>query len=121
MEEKRKKKPLKKRRKKEFKITNLFPKEFSKKIFCIVITLFICVLIFSMALMWKVGTTDGLAYLIPSVSGITATVIGFYFWKARVENVIKLSKEYKLNFSEVKEINDNLSSFDVGNGEGGFY
>ena len=34
------------------------PKEFSKKIFNIVITLFIIVIIYSMALMWKTETTD---------------------------------------------------------------
>ena len=62
-------------------------KEFSKKIFNIVITLFIIVIFYAMALMWKTENTDALAYLIPSVSGLSVTCCGFYFWKAKVENV----------------------------------
>lgn len=114
-----KQKPLKKKKKKST-ISNLIPKEFSKKIFCVVIILFISVLIFSMALMWKVGTTDGLAYLIPSVATLVTVNVSFYHWKSKVENVIKLTKQYDVNFSEVKEINDNLNSFNT-NSEGGFY
>ena len=56
-------------------------KEFSKKIFNIVITLFIIVLFYSMALMWKVGTTDGLMYLIPAVGTLASVTVGFYYWK----------------------------------------
>jgi hypothetical protein len=88
-------------------------KEFSKKIFNIVITLFIIVLFYSMALMWKTNMTDGLMYLIPSVSGLTATCIGFYMWKAKMENVIKISKENKMTINEVKNIETSMSDYDV--------
>ena len=87
-------------KKKKRKKTNM---EFSKKIFYIVITLFIIVLAYSMALMWKTGITDGLAYLIPSVGTIAATAIGFYYWKAKAENAIKLSKEYEASLEKIKE------------------
>lgn len=87
--------------------------EFSKKIFYIVITLFVIVLVYSMALMWKTGITDGLAYLIPSVGTITATAIGFYYWKAKAENSIKLSKEYNMHLEEVKEIEQNFNDFNA--------
>jgi hypothetical protein len=88
-------------------------KEFSKKIFNIVITLFIIVLFYSMALMWKTNMTDGLMYLIPSVSGLTATCIGFYMWKAKMENMIKLTKENKITINEVKNIEASMSDYDV--------
>lgn len=78
--------------------------EFSKKIFYIVITLFIIVILYSMALMWRTGDTSPLYYLIPSVGGLAATSVGFYYHKAQVENRIKLSKEYKLLEEEIKNI-----------------
>ena len=88
-------------------------KEFSKKIFNIVITLFIIVLFYSMALMWKTNMTDGLMYLIPSVTGLTTTCVGFYFWKAKMENVIKLSKENNMSVDEVKEVETNMDDYDI--------
>lgn len=95
-------------------------KEFSKKIFNIVITLFIIVLFYSMALMWKTNMTDGLIYLIPSVSGLTATCIGFYFWKAKMENMIKLSKENEKSLDEIKEIEMDMNNYDIQVNEGGY-
>lgn len=95
--------------------------EFSKKIFNIVISLFIIVIFYSMALMWKTGTTDGLMYLIPSIGGLAATTIGFYFWKAKMENMIKLSKEDKVALDEVKEIEYKMGDFDVSSENTGYY
>ena len=88
-------------------------KEFSKKIFNIVITLFIIVIFYSMALMWKTGTTDGLNVLIPSIGGLAATTVGFYFWKAKMENMIKLRKENNMDLEEVKDLEYKSSDFDV--------
>ena len=88
-------------------------KEFSKKIFNIVITLFIIVLFYSMALMWKVGTTDGLMYLIPAVGTLASVTVGFYFWKAKMENMVKLSKESKMALEEIKEIESNINDYDL--------
>ena len=85
--------------------------EFSKKIFYIVITLFIIVLAYSMALMWKTGVTDGLAYLIPSVAGIAATTVGFYYHKAQIENTIKLSKEYNMSIETIKELETDIPNY----------
>lgn len=81
--------------------------EFSKKIFYIVIFLFISVIVFSMALMWKTDNTDALAYLIPSVAGLATTSVGFYYWKAKMENVIKLSKEHNIEIMSINDININ--------------
>lgn len=88
-------------------------KEFSKKIFNIVITLFIIVIFYAMALMWKTGTIDGLMYLIPSVGTLASVTIGFYYWKAKMENMIKLSKENNITLDEVKEIESNMNDYDV--------
>lgn len=88
-------------------------KEFSKKIFNIVITLFIIVLFYSMALMWKTGTTDGLMYLIPAVGTLTSVTVGFYYWKAKMENMVKLSKESNLTLDEIKEIENNMNDYDI--------
>ena len=88
-------------------------KEFSKKIFNIVITLFIIVIFYAMALMWKTNTTDGLMYLIPAVGTLTSVTIGFYYWKAKMENMIKLSKENNITLDKVKEIESNMDDYDV--------
>ena len=58
--------------------------EFSKKIFYIVISLFVIVIVYSMALMWKTDSTDPLSYLIPSVGGLAATSVGFITIKLKL-------------------------------------
>ena len=84
-------------------------KEFSKKIFNIIITLFIAVIVYSMALMWKTDSTDALAYLIPSVGGLTATCVGFYYWKAKTENMIKLQRENNVSIEELEEMEEEFN------------
>ena len=95
-------------------------KEFSKKIFHIVITLFIIVIFYAMALMWKTNTTDGLMYLIPAVGTLASVTIGFYYWKAKMENMIKLSKENNIALDEVKEIENNMDDCDIKVDNGGY-
>ena len=68
--------------------------EFSKKIIIFTSIFTIFVTVFSIVLMWKTNDTSGLAYLIPSVFAELATATGFYYWKARTENKIKLLKTY---------------------------
>lgn len=87
--------------------------EFSKKIFYIIITLFIMVIGYSMALMWKTETTDGLSYLIPSITGLTATCVGFYYWKSKMENMIKLSKKNNMTIDKIKELEEQFDDYDV--------
>ena len=99
---------------------NKAKKEFSKKIFNIVITIFIIVIFYAMALMWKTGTTDGLMYLIPSVGTLASVTIGFYYWKAKMENMIKLSKENNITLDEVKEIESNMDDYDIKVDNGGY-
>ena len=88
-------------------------KEFSKKIFNIVITIFIIVIFYAMALMWKTGTTDGLMYLIPSVGTLASVTIGFYYWKAKMENIVKLSKENDMSIDEIKSVQVDMDNYDI--------
>ena len=92
---------------------NKSSKEFSKKIFNIVITLFIIVIFYAMALMWKTETTDGLMYLIPAVGTLASVTVGFYYWKAKMENMVKLSKENDIALEEIKEIESNMDDYDI--------
>ena len=87
-------------------------KEFSKKIFNIVITLFIVVIFYAMALMWKTNTTDGLMYLIPAVGTLASVTIGFYYWKAKMENMVKLSKENDMSIDDVNSIQVDMDNYD---------
>ncbi len=77
--------------------------EFSKKIFYIITVLTIVIVIYSMALMWYTKDTSALAYLIPAIFTELATSTGFYFWKARKENEIKLEKKYGVKIDVSKE------------------
>lgn len=70
--------------------------EFSKFIFWAVFLMTLGLSIFACALMWHTGDTTGLNVLIPAVFAEFATATGFYFWKAKNENYIKLMKKYKL-------------------------
>ena len=88
-------------------------KEFSKKIFNIVITLFIIVIFYAMALMWKTNTTDGLMYLIPAVGTLASVTIGFYYWKAKMENMVKLSKENNMPIDEIKSVQVDMDNYDI--------
>lgn len=88
-------------------------KEFSKKIFNIVITLFIIVIFYAMALMWKTNTTDGLMYLIPAIGTLASVTIGFYYWKAKMENIVKLSKENDMSIDDVNSIQVDMDNYDI--------
>lgn len=68
--------------------------EFSKKIIIFMTVFTVIITVYALALMWKTGDTSPLAYLIPSVFTEYATATGFYYWKARAENKIKLMRIY---------------------------
>lgn len=93
--------------------------EFSKKIFTTVISLFLLVILYAMALMWRIRTTDGLVYLITSVAGLATTTIGFYFWKAKMENMVKLSKENQMTMDEIKDVEKDIKDYEVSINNGG--
>ena len=69
--------------------------EFSKKIFTGVTIGSIIVVIFSMIMVWRTHDTSILGYLIGGVFAELATATGFYYNKAKAENQIKISEQYK--------------------------
>lgn len=53
----------------------------------------IFVILFTCIMVWRTKDLSPLMYLIPSIAAETATGTGFYYAKARVENIIKLKKK----------------------------
>lgn len=70
------------------------PQEFSKKILIVAGVMNAVVIIFTMIMIWRTLDLTPLAYLIPSVAAEVATGTGFYYSKAKVENRIKLMRQY---------------------------
>ena len=66
-------------------------KEFSKTILRTVALATVVIVVFSFALMWKTGDTSPLAYIVPGIFAELSAATGFYFWKAKAENEIKLN------------------------------
>ena len=69
-------------------------REFSKIMAVIAITMWVFVNFFGMAMVIFTLDTSPLMYVIPSVDAVVAAIIGFYLWKARAENQIKLKRIY---------------------------
>ena len=65
-------------------------RETSKVILTILAPIAVGVIIYACALMWHTGDTSGLAYLLPSVAAPMSTAIGFYYWKAKAENLVRM-------------------------------
>ena len=83
--------------------------DFSKKIATVAGATTILVVAFAMFMIYRTNDLSALVTLIVSVFGITSVVVGFYFWKARLENSIKLRQKYG---AEV--FNDAKGGFDDG-------
>ena len=56
-------------------------------ILCVIIT------IISIIAVFVLKDTSPLMYLIPGIFGLTATSHGFYYWKAKAENIAKYQKK----------------------------
>lgn len=72
------------------------PIEFSKLILIVAAIVNVAVIIFTFIMVWRTCDLSPLTYLIPAVAAETATGTGFYYAKAKVENRIKLMKQYKV-------------------------
>lgn len=83
------------------------PKEFSKKILIVAGVMNAVVIIFTMIMIWRTLDLTPLAYLIPSVAAEVATGTGFYYSKAKVENRIKLMRQYRVTPQE-QHFSDNF-------------
>lgn len=69
-------------------------KEFSKRIFTGISIATSLVVIFSLVMIWRTNDLTPLAYIIPAVFAELATATGFYYYKAKRENEIKLRLIY---------------------------
>lgn len=76
------------------------PYEFSKKILLYAAIVNTAVIIFTMLMVYETKNLEPLAVLIPAVAAEVATGTGFYYSKAKVENRIKLMKQYKVEPTE---------------------
>lgn len=75
--------------------------EFSKVILTVVAFAAAVIVISSFVIMWRTGDTSPLAYIIPGIFAELSAATGFYFWKAKAENQIKLDAwRKKLELSE---------------------
>lgn len=81
--------------------------EFSKKLLYVIFGVTGIIIAFTLAIVWKTGDTSPLSYLIPAIFVEVATATGFYFWKARMENEIKLKQIYGYNIEPNKDEQEN--------------
>lgn len=69
--------------------------EFSKRILIFAGAVTILVTAFTMYMIWETKDLSPLMYLIPAVFTETASSTGFYYWKAKGENVLKIARNLK--------------------------
>lgn len=65
--------------------------EFSKKIFYMLSVMIAVICLYAMTLMWHTSDTSGLGYLISGAFGAFSVGVGFYYDKAKKENIQKIS------------------------------
>lgn len=78
--------------------------EFSKKILIAMFIITLIIVACAIAMSYMTQTTDVYAYLIPSIFAELSIGTGFYYWKARRENEIKLQGIYGADENEEDEI-----------------
>ena len=88
--------------------------ETSKKVIFSVIVLTYIFVVFACYMIYKTEDLSPFTYLIPSIFGLATTSLGFYSWKAKKENElkleiekakqeIKLNKKLNIDFKEIEE------------------
>lgn len=77
--------------------------EFSKVVAVIGVTMWVLVNLFALAMIALTLDLSPLAYVIGSVDAVVAVVLGFYYWKAKAENQIKLRQIYRDLAREVEK------------------
>ena len=68
--------------------------EFSKIIAVLAILMWVSVNLFGAVMIVITLDTSPLVYIIASIDAVVAVVLGCYYHKAKMENVIKLKKQY---------------------------
>jgi hypothetical protein len=66
--------------------------EFSKKILYTVWISTTIVVALAFVLMWRTGDLSPLSYIITGLFAEVAASTGFYYWKAKNENVVKIGR-----------------------------
>ncbi len=64
---------------------------------------------FTMYMIWETKDLSPLMYLIPAIFTETASSTGFYYWKARSENIRKIAKDLKhegLTGEDIQSVKD---------------
>lgn len=67
--------------------------EFSKKILIVVSIATVLIVVASFILMWRTMDLSPLSYIITGIFAELASATGFYYWKAKNENMVKLTKD----------------------------
>ena len=93
--------------------------EWAKVITAVVLSLLVIVVLFCLTMCAITLDSVFLSYTVELLKPATITVIGFYFWKSRGENLIKLKKIYGKDADSViaamtnqKEPSDSSTDFD---------
>ena len=76
--------------------------QFSKLVLGAVVLLFFAAGVFAAVVVWE--NPEHLGEYLAYIGAPTATAIGFYAWKAKAENVIKISKDKKLSKETIDQI-----------------
>lgn len=85
------------------------PMEFSKKLLYMIFVFTSLVTIFSMLLMWNTGDTSPLSYLFPAVFTLDSIAVGYYYWKSKSENIIKIEKKYGSETAQkIRDLEDDI-------------
>lgn len=69
-----------------------YKSEFSKKILYVIWISTTIVVALTFVLMWRTGDLSPLAYIIGGLFTELAAATGFYYWKAKNENMIKIER-----------------------------
>lgn len=80
--------------------------EFSKTILKAVAIATVVIVVLSFKLMFETGDTSALAYIVPGIFTELSAATGFYFWKAKAENQIKLDIVRQKKLKDQKQPDD---------------
>lgn len=94
---------------KEGVVMHMKRKEFSKIILIMATIAAAIVILFTFVMVWRTCDLTPLQYVIAGVFSVLTVGVGFYYWKARLENSIKLKKKYEQPLS----IDDEVANADA--------
>lgn len=89
--------------------------ESSKKIIITCYVILIAVLIATYVAIFMYREVND--QIVLAIVGLVASANGFYFWKARAENTIKIAKEYDADFNKVQQKIEGLEFIGGDNGQ----